>query len=86
MTSQQDRREAQLVAEIELLTQMRFTIKYELESRGHNQKWLARQMGVHQSTVSRLLSGDNDPQLRLVLRAFQALGLDVKLSTRKRRH
>lgn len=51
--------------------------KLALEKRGHSQADAARELGLDSGYMSRLVSGERSPSLKLSDRIFQAYGVPV---------
>lgn len=51
-----------------------------MESKGIRQQWLADQLGVHKSLLSKYKSGERVPPADLVIRAARLFGLHVTVT------
>ena len=53
-------------------------IKVALVEKKRTNKWLAEQLGVHPSTVSKWCTNSSQPDLNNLLRISDLLGVDIK--------
>jgi transcriptional regulator with XRE-family HTH domain len=51
-----------------------FIIQY-LEKNGKRQNWLAERAGVNPSVISRMISGENAPDLPTIVKIAKAMGI-----------
>jgi transcriptional regulator with XRE-family HTH domain len=53
------------------------TLRYLLESRGASQKWLAEKALTTEATISRYLSGKNQPEIEIVTKIARVLNVSM---------
>lgn len=62
-----------------LLNNFRENLKSAMDERGMDQQELARQSGVHYVTISRILTGKQDPTVSVCEKLAQAAGIRADL-------
>lgn len=63
-----------------LLTNFRENLKAAMDDKGFDQQDLARQSGVHYVTISRILSGKQDPTVTVCEKLAAAVGIRADLA------
>jgi plasmid maintenance system antidote protein VapI len=71
-------REVVPVAEAQIYALEHFAEYLTSRMRGHSLREVARESGVHYTTISRLLSGAREPSLQTALRLLKALGVSQR--------